>query len=101
WVMSCCLALSSVSVAAENDLAIVNATIINVQNAGRSTSDRPNATILIRNGKFAAVGDRGKVAIPRGTRVIDASGSYVVPALIDGFGGMRTQGFADAYLYEG
>jgi hypothetical protein len=100
-IMSWCLALSSVAVAAENDVAIVGATIINVQNAGRSTRDHPNATILIRNGVFAEVGDRGKIAIPRGTRVVDASGRYVVPGLIDGFGGVRAQSFADAYLYEG
>ena len=95
------LALSSRAAAGENDVAIVGATIIDVQNAGRSTVDRPNATIFIRNGVIAEVGDLGKIAIPRGTRVVVASGSYVVPGLIDGYGGMRSQSFADAYLYEG
>jgi hypothetical protein len=95
------LALSSLAVAAENDVAIVGATIIDVQSAGRSTHDFPNATIVIRNGVIAEVGDRKKITIPRGTRVVHAPGSYVVPALVDGFGAMRGPGFADAYLYEG
>lgn len=95
------IAIAKENVAHENDVAIVGATIIDVANAGRSTHDRPNATILIHNGLVAAVGDRGKVVVPEGARVIDASGSYVVPGLIDGFGSLRSQDFADAYLYEG
>ncbi len=83
------------------DVAIVGATLIDVAEAGRSTHDRPNSAIVVRNGVIAAVGDRDHVALPRGVRIVDASGAYVVPGLIDGFGALRTQGFADAYLYEG
>jgi imidazolonepropionase-like amidohydrolase len=38
-------------------------------------------TILIREGKIAAVG--AQVSIPAGTTVIDATGKYVMPGLID------------------
>ncbi len=93
--------MANPSASRENDVAIVGVTIVDVAGAGRSTHDRPNATILIRNGLIAAVGDRGKVTVPAGVPVIDGSGSYVVPGLIDGFGSMRSQSFADAYLYEG
>src|SRR5438270_6886999 len=95
------LAITTQNVADENGVAIVGVTIIDVARAGHSTHDRSNATIVIRNGLVTAVGDRGKVAVPHGVRVIDASGSYVVPGLIDGFGSLRSQAFADAYLYEG
>ncbi len=39
-----------------------------------------NGTILVRNGKIAAVGT--KVPIPPGTKVIDASGKVVMPGLV-------------------
>ncbi|MGE0554744.1 MAG: amidohydrolase family protein [Gemmatimonadales bacterium] len=41
----------------------------------------PNGIIVIRGGKIAAVG--AGVSIPRGARVIDASGKHVVPGMID------------------
>jgi len=45
-----------------------------------------NATVLIRDGKIAAVG--ANVAVPAGTTRIDASGKWVTPGLIDGAGQM-------------
>jgi hypothetical protein len=41
------------------------------------------------------------VQIPPDAKRIDATGTFLVPGLIDGFGAVRTQGFANAYLYEG
>lgn len=40
-----------------------------------------NGSILIRNGKIAAVGKN--VRVPRGATVIDAAGMYVIPGMID------------------
>jgi imidazolonepropionase-like amidohydrolase len=45
-----------------------------------------NATVLIRDGKIAAVG--ANVAVPAGATHIDASGKWVTPGLIDGAGQM-------------
>ena len=45
-----------------------------------------NATVLIRDGRIAAVG--ANVAVPAGARRIDASGKWVTPGLIDGAGQM-------------
>lgn len=45
-----------------------------------------NATVLIRDGRIAAVGTN--VAIPSGATRIDASGKWVTPGLIDGGGQM-------------
>jgi imidazolonepropionase-like amidohydrolase len=45
-----------------------------------------NATVLIRDGKIAAVGTN--VAVPAGAMRIDASGKWVTPGLIDGAGQM-------------
>ncbi|MDQ3698654.1 MAG: amidohydrolase family protein [Gemmatimonadota bacterium] len=59
-------------------LAITNATIMT---ASRGTI--ANGTILIRDGKIAAVGGAGDVRVPAGARVIDASGKHVTPGIID------------------
>jgi imidazolonepropionase-like amidohydrolase len=45
-----------------------------------------NATVLIRDGRIAAVGTT--VAIPAGATRIDASGKWITPGLIDGAGQM-------------
>jgi imidazolonepropionase-like amidohydrolase len=45
-----------------------------------------NATVLIRDGRIAAVGT--SVAIPAGATRIDATGKWVTPGLIDGAGNM-------------
>jgi imidazolonepropionase-like amidohydrolase len=41
----------------------------------------PNGTIVLRDGKIAAVGDN--VTIPPGAEVIDTTGQFVTPGLID------------------
>lgn len=41
----------------------------------------PNATIVITNGKIAAVG--AGAAIPAGARIIDAQGKHITPGMID------------------
>ena len=61
---------------AAQDLAIRNATVITIANG-----DIPNGTVLVRNGKIAAVGRN--VSIPAGVRVIDGTGKYVMPGIID------------------
>lgn len=83
------------------DLAIVGVTVIDVAHLGRSAQDLADATIIVHDGIIMRIGRRGQVKLPAGAKVIVAKGAYVVPGLIDGFGSLRTQGFADAYLYEG
>jgi imidazolonepropionase-like amidohydrolase len=57
-------------------VAITNATIMT---ASRGTI--PKGTILIRDGKIAAVG--ADVQVPADAKVIDANGKYVTPGIID------------------
>ncbi|MGA2382526.1 MAG: amidohydrolase family protein [Gemmatimonadales bacterium] len=57
-------------------VAITNATILTV-----SHGTIPHGTIVIREGKIAAVG--ADVAVPEGAQVIDATGRYVMPGIID------------------
>jgi len=58
-------------------VAITGATILSVSAAGRIE----NGTVLIRDGRIAAVGR--EVAVPDGAVVIDARGRFVTPGLID------------------
>src|SRR5436190_10324796 len=63
-----------------------------------------NATVLIRDGRIAAVG--ATVAVPAGATRIDASGKWVTPGLIDGAGqmGLREIGAVDntsEYTFRG
>src|SRR5947209_9525093 len=55
-----------------------------------------NGTVLIRGGKIAAVGTN--VAIPTDANVVDASGKYVMPGLIDAMSyfGIDAQDLAEA-----
>jgi Amidohydrolase family len=82
-------------------IAIVGATLIDVSNYGKSTNDIADSVVLIEEGKIVAVGSATQVAIPSGSTRIDAHGEFLVPGLVDGFGAMRAQGFAKAYLYDG
>lgn len=57
-------------------VAITNATIMT---ASHGTIER--GTIVIRDGKIAAVG--ADVTAPQGARIIDGTGKYVIPGIID------------------
>jgi imidazolonepropionase-like amidohydrolase len=57
-------------------VAITNATILTV-----SHGTIARGTIVIREGKIAAVG--ADVAVPAGAQVIDGAGKYVMPGIID------------------
>jgi len=82
-------------------IAIVGATLIDVSNFGHSTKDIADSVVLIDEGKIVAVGPATQIAIPSRSTRIDARGKFLVPGLIDGFGALRTQAFANAYLYDG
>jgi imidazolonepropionase-like amidohydrolase len=55
---------------------IQNATVITAADQGTLE----NASVLVRDGRIAAIGD---VEVPEGAHVIDASGRYVTPGIID------------------
>jgi imidazolonepropionase-like amidohydrolase len=71
------LAAAPAPTRATETIAIRGGTVITVGPQGTIA----NATVLIRDGRIAAVGT--DVAVPAAARVIDASGRYVVPGLID------------------
>jgi len=62
--------------AAPQDTLIRNATVLTVSHGTLTGAD-----VLIRNGKIAAVGPNLKA--PEGARVVDATGKFVLPGIID------------------
>jgi hypothetical protein len=82
-------------------LVLAGGTIVDVSNWGRSARDQQDSVVIIRDGRIVEVGYRGAVLIPKGARVIDCTGKYLIPGLVDGFAGMNSQGQAYANLYMG
>jgi Amidohydrolase family len=82
-------------------LVLSGGTVVDVSNWGRSAADLPNAVVILQNGKIAEVGPASTLPVPKGARIIDCTGKYIVPGLIDGFTGMSSQGEASANLYMG
>jgi len=78
------LAAAPLAAKAQN-IAIRNATILTITNGTIQ-----NGTVVIRNGKIAAVGQN--VQVPAGIDVIDGSGMYVMPGLIDAHSHMAMDG---------
>jgi imidazolonepropionase-like amidohydrolase len=60
-------------------LALTRVTVIDATGAPA----RPKMTVVIAGGRIAAIGENGKTPIPKGARVIDASGKYLIPGLWD------------------
>jgi hypothetical protein len=82
-------------------LALVGGTVVDVREWGASAKDLPDAVVIVRDGRIIEVGSRTAVSIPKNARVIDCTGKYLIPGLVDGFAGMNSQGQASAYLYMG
>ena len=82
-------------------LVLAGGTVVDVTDWGRSAKDLPDAIVIVRDGRITDVGSRMAVSIPKGAQVIDCTGKFLIPGLIDGFAGMNSQGQANAYLYMG
>lgn len=88
-------------VATRPPLVLLNGTIIDVTDWGRSALDQQNSIVIVENGKITQVGSRLVIQIPPGAQILDCTGKFLLPGLIDGFTGMNSQGQASAHLYMG
>lgn len=87
--------------AAPPPLVLAGGTVVDVTGWGQSARDLTNAIVIIREGRITDVGPAAVVQIPKGARVIDCAGRYIIPGLVDGFAGMNSQAEANANLYMG
>jgi hypothetical protein len=82
-------------------MVLVGGTVIDLTNWGRSARDLQDAVVIVREGRITEVGPASAIAIPKNARVIDCTGKFIIPGLVDGFAGMNSQSQADANLYMG
>jgi hypothetical protein len=82
-------------------LVLAGGTVVDVTDWGHSARDLENAVVIVQDGRITDVGAAGDVAIPKNARVIDCTGKFIVPGLVDGYAGMNSQGQANANLYMG
>lgn len=73
------LSLGALSPALAETTAIVGAGYVDVLN-GRST---PNAVVVIRDGRIAAIGPAGQVQVPAEAKRIDLAGKWLAPGLMN------------------
>jgi imidazolonepropionase-like amidohydrolase len=77
--------------------ALTGATIVD----GTGAAAIEDGTILVRDGRIAAVGSRAAVRVPQAARVIDAGGATVIPGLWDLHAHASQIEWAPAYLAAG
>jgi len=65
--------------AIQPSLVITHVTLID----GTDSPPRPDSTVVIKNQEIAAIGSSSSMDIPRHSRVIDASGKFLIPGLCD------------------
>jgi hypothetical protein len=82
-------------------LVLSGGTVVDVTDWGHSARDLQDSVVIVRDGRITDVGSIGAISIPKGARVIDCTGKYIIPGLVDGFAGMSSQGEANANLYMG
>jgi imidazolonepropionase-like amidohydrolase len=73
------LQLISCSAPQPRSLAITHVTVIDVTGA----PPQPDSTVVVADSRITAVGPSSPLHIPGGTRVIDASGKFLIPGLAD------------------
>lgn len=87
----------------ETPIAVVGVSIVDPAEAIKAREDssapavqRRNQTVLISQGRIAAVGDEGAIELPPGTAIVDGRGRYLLPALWD----MHTHVYAVSPLLD-
>ncbi len=60
-----------------------------------------DAYVYFSGNRIISYGAMGKTPLPEAAQLIDATGKYTMPGLIDGFATLNNQAYANAYLYKG
>ncbi len=67
---------------------------------GNGGAPVPSSAIVIQGNRISAVGRAGQVQVPAGARVIDATGKFVTPGMIDAMAGGYWM-YGEGYLHFG
>src|SRR4051794_4629858 len=71
---------------AQRVFAFTHVTVIDATGA----PPKPDMTVVITGNRIALVGETGKITLPKDAQVIDSTGKFLIPGLID----MHTHGVA-------
>ena len=78
-LLALCATPARADARADSVIAIVGATVID----GRGGAPLADAVVIITGRRITAVGSRTGVTIPKGARIITATGKFLVPGFID------------------
>ena len=84
-VFACCVILAAAT-ALEPEVAVQTPTLVLTHASvidGTDLGVQPDQTVVIAGDRIAAVGVAGKVQIPAGAQVVDATGAFLIPGLWD------------------
>jgi len=88
---------ASIPVVAKGDFALVGARIFD----GSTRAPIEDGTVLVRDGRIAAVGPRRSVTIPADAKAINANGTTIIPGLWDMHAHVALPEWGPAYLGVG
>ena len=78
-VLIAALACIPALTAAQGTIAIRNVTVISMKGAGPSA----RRTVVVRDGRIAAIGRSNRVRVPAAATVVDGTGKYLIPGLFE------------------
>ena len=81
----------------QGTLALVGGTLID----GTGAPPLKDSAVVIENGKILSAGPRGKIALPKGARVLDVTGKTVIPGLWDMHAHFEQVEWGPVYLAAG
>ncbi|MDT7540653.1 MAG: hypothetical protein QOE33_557 [Acidobacteriota bacterium] len=88
---------SRMSPATKGAMAITNATLID----GTGRSPVSDAVVVIEQGRITGAGARSQIKVPKGAKVLDARGGYVLPGLWDMHAHFEQVEWGPVYLAAG
>ena len=94
-LMSACAASRRNGLAPTATLAIVHASVVDVEN-GRLL---PDQTVLVAGNRIVHVGPAGHARVPAGAHIVQANGKYLIPGLWDMHVHLRSPNFATEYFF--
>jgi imidazolonepropionase-like amidohydrolase len=64
-------------------LAVTHVTVVNVEAKDAERALVPDQTVIVTGDRITAIGRTGRVRVPAGAQVIDATGKFLIPGLWD------------------
>ena len=77
------LSVSLVARTKEPSIVLTHVTVIDVTAPDSRRAAKPDHTVVLTGSRITAIGKTGKIRVPAGAQVVDASGKFLIPGLWD------------------